>query len=382
MNENLIDNSSSFNKISDKYTEEDLYNDLTYNDGRNVIINKFNNFTEIIEYKKAFFVNTTGASTSVNRTRKFKYDENELLQPARDDVTFNELFMLNVRSRRRSLDNFFGYALCNSWRYFITFTFDPSKIDRSKRSEVNKAWESVRKKLQYRFPDIKIILVSEEHKTDGCLHFHGLVGNCDLKPYLTVAINNMKYLNHYDYKLKKKVFARDLQGNLIPNKAYGHLLKTKYGDQIFNFISSVFNYGFSTVIELHKEDISGDNDKVVMYLQKYMTKQNNSSAYNKKCYYRTRNLNFKEKIVTKSLEPNSGQYLNELTESEKFLKKENDLMKVYLIKTGKDYSKDNIYSEPNFSSNNYKLKSNQLMKEDKKSYLNVSLVFDDLNEIF
>ena len=57
-------------------------------------------------------------------------------------------------------------------------------------------------------------------------------------------------------------------------------------------------------------------------------------------------------------------------------------MKVYLIKTGKDYSKDNIYSEPNFSSNNYKLKSNQLMKEDKKSYLNVSLVFDDLNEIF
>ena len=159
-----------------------------------------------------------------------------------------------------------------------------------------------------------------------------------------MAINNMKYLSYYDYNLRQKVYKYDLEGNLIPNKYYGHLLKTEFGDQIYNFSKEIFDFGFTTCIELHKEDMPGDNDRIVMYLQKYMLKNYNSVAYNKRTYYRTLNVVAKEKIITKSIDTSSGQVLNELLASNKVMKKQTDKMTVYLIPNdGTDYRANNIY---------------------------------------
>lgn len=336
--EDLISESNLDNLYQD-YTEEDLARDLAYDNSRNVIINKFSKFTEIVVYKEPFYISQGTSNKGVDKSRKFYYDENNKLQP-KDGHTFNELVEHMPRARRRALDNFMGIALCNKWDYFFTLTFDPKKINRKNRDDVNYAWKLFRQKLQYRFPDIIIELVSEEHNTDECLHFHGLIGNCDLRQYITPAINNKKYLSHFDYELKKKVFDLDFEGNLIPNKYYGHLLKTEFGDQIYNFTKDIYDYGFNSLISLH-----GNTDKLVMYLKKYMCKDYNSVGYNKRCHFHTNNVNYKEKIITKSFEPSTGQVLNELLCEDKFLKKENDKMSVYIISNPQeDFSKNNIYS--------------------------------------
>lgn len=333
MSEDLIEEySSDIPQEHDEYTEEDLFQDLQYPNARNVVINQFSDFTEITLYKKAFFVNPNLNKQDIDRRRKFKYDENEVLQIARDDVTFNDLLDVNNRSRRRTLDNFFGYALTNDWDYFVTLTFDSKKVDRTKKSEINNAWKNFRERLQYRFPNIKILVVTEEHHTDGCLHFHGFIGNADLSPYLTMAINNMKYLNTYDYVTRKKVYKLDLEGNPIPNKYYGCLLKTSFGDQIYNFDKKIYDLGFTTVVKLHEENEPGDNNKIVMYMAKYMRKNYNSVEYNKKSYYRTYNLDFKKKIVTKSMDSTTGEILDILSDKDKVVKKENDKMTVFIIK--------------------------------------------------
>ena len=341
MSENLIED-LYYNNEKIEYTQEDLEKDLSCANARNVVINKFRNFTEVNVFKKAFFI--TKPKQDVDRRRKFRYDDNRELQIARDGATFNDLITGLQSSRRRSVDNFFGYALSNKWRYFFTLTFDPKKIDRKNDEEIKYAWSLFRKKLQYRFPDIQIICVDELHKTDNCLHFHGFIGNADISECMTMAINNMKYLNTYDYTLRKKVYQVDYEGNLIPNKYYGHLLKTEYGDQIYNFTKKVFDFGFSSIIELHKENEECSNDKIIMYMQKYMSKDYNSVMYNKKAYYRTSNLLYKEKIITKSMDTSTGQVLNELLEEDKIIKKDNDKMTVYIIPNTKDYSQNNIYS--------------------------------------
>jgi hypothetical protein len=46
ISESYLDNSY------EEYTEEDLVRDLSYDNSRNVIINKFTNFTEIVVYKE------------------------------------------------------------------------------------------------------------------------------------------------------------------------------------------------------------------------------------------------------------------------------------------------------------------------------------------
>lgn len=347
MNENLIeDYSLNISSEKEEYTEEDFINDLSCENSRNVVINRFKNFTEVSVYKRPFFIYTGSSKDNADRTRKFKYDENGVLQIAKENVTFNDYLDNQPRARRRAFDSFIGYCLSNEWDYFITLTFDPRIIDRTKRDDVLYAWELFRKKLQYRFPDVEIIVVTEEHNTDGCLHFHGFIGNCDLTGYLTLAINNKQYLYDYDPMTRTKTFKYDSYGNLIPNKYYGSLIKTEYGDQVYNLSKDIFKYGLNSVIKLREEKEVGDNARIVWYMQKYMSKDYNSVGYNKKSYFRTRNLKFKDKIITKSMLTNTGQILNELLYDEKILKKENDKMAVYLIKDNSiDFEKDNIYSE-------------------------------------
>ena len=80
MSENLIED-LDYNNNKLEYTQEDLEKDLSCENARNVVINKFRNFTEINVFKRAFFI--TKPKKDVDRRRKFKYDENNELQIAR-----------------------------------------------------------------------------------------------------------------------------------------------------------------------------------------------------------------------------------------------------------------------------------------------------------
>jgi hypothetical protein len=239
----------------------------------NTIINKFSNFKEIIIYKKDFeysegtdvFIDKdTGEvlKSNIDRARKFYKDDNGVLHPLNDSVKIEDIQQTISNSCKRSKDNFYGYALCNKWRYFITLTYSPKKVNKDNEEELKYCWELFRKKLQYISKDVKIICCPERHKS-GKLHLHALIGDIDLTKKLTPAVNP---------KNNKPIYS-------------------KYGQRVYNI--SLWEYGFTTCVQL-------DNDyndlQVANYLISYVTKQNNI-GYNNKKYYRTHNLNFKNKEI-------------------------------------------------------------------------------------
>lgn len=325
------------------YDDEEIIQSLKSDKAWNVIINKHKDFTEIVERKQV--LHRTTPKEDIDRSRKFYYDEHGELQKFKEETLWNSYIDSVNRSRKRSVDTFIAYALNNDWDYFYTLTFDKRKVNRSCDDDVKLAFYKFRKILQYRYPGIKILNAVERHHTDGCLHFHGFIGECDITSAIKPAMNNMKYLNHYDSVLKKKVYDYDLLGNLIPNKYYGTWLTTKNGLKIYNFRPDIYKYGFSSLIKIDAKD-SISKRKITNYLLKYMDKETYNVGYCKKAYYKTNNLKSKQKIVTKAIDMETGQVLNELLSPNLQLIKSTDSMNIYHIENdGVDYSIGNIYED-------------------------------------
>ena len=135
------------------------------------------------------------------------------------------------RSMRRARANLRRLALANDFRWFVTLTLDPSKVDSHDGIAVVKklnAWCSnmvQRKGLKY-------ILVPERHKKGG-IHFHGFFNDC------------MEIVDS------------------------GHT--DKQGHKIYNLPQ--WSLGFTTAIELYD-----DYQKAVGYVCKYVGKQGDKPA--------------------------------------------------------------------------------------------------------
>lgn len=274
----------------------------------NTVINKFKDFTEVVFYKSNFHV-PSGAKvvTEADRTRKWLKNEKGVLVPKSDDVKIEDLVNTITDSRKRSLDNLFGFVLCNDWQYFVTVTFKHGKTAKLSDDVVKYQWQKFRQQLQYRFPDIKIFLVPEDTPTGvKGMHFHGFIGNADLGDCLCPARNNKKI---YEGK---------------PNPQYGELLYTKYGDPVFNFLPKFVNIGYTTVVKIK----DCNNLKLVNYMTKYMHKDSLNFDYNENAYLRTYNLDFKEKQIAKLSLEEKLDLVNNLS-AQCF--KETDKMIVYRI---------------------------------------------------
>lgn len=282
----------------------------------NTIINKFKDFTELVFYRSNFHIPSgTNVSKNVDKTRKWIKDENGLLLPINDNVKLEDLQRTIFDSRKRSLDNAFGFILCNDWNYFVTVTFKHGKHKKLSDEVVKYQWKKFRQQLQYRFPDIKIILFPEDTPTGvKGMHFHGFFGNCDgLGDYLRPARNNKKIYNGKD------------------NVQYGEFLYTEYGDPIFNIVPSFVNIGFSTVVKIKD---NSNKLKLINYMTKYMTKDSSNYDYNENAYLRTYNLDFKEKEVAMFSEEEKNKLVNSLFA---VCYKETDTMTVYRIFKDKTY---------------------------------------------
>lgn len=132
------------------------------------------------------------------------------------------------RSMRRARGKLRRLALANDFRWFVTLTFNPEKVDSFDAAAVVKklnAWCSnmvQRKGLCY-------ILIPELHPTSGRIHFHGFFNDC-------VEVVDSSHI--------------DRQGHKIYNLPQWSL-------------------GFTTVIELYD-----DYSRAVGYVSKYIGKQN------------------------------------------------------------------------------------------------------------
>jgi hypothetical protein len=263
----------------------------------NTIVNNFTDFIEVIYYKEPFdyvtdrkelLYNELGEKLLKENPRRFMYDNGDLIP--RMSIDWDKVEDSNMKSLHRSKDNFYAYVLCNRWKYFVTFTFDPKKIDRYNKDKVKQAYKIFRQQLQRIDKNVTMIVVPEGHK-DVAIHFHGFIGNIDLSPYLGIL---------YDKNCKPK--------------------KSKCGEQLYNI--SLFKYGFNTLAILPDDY---NVQRVANYCIAYVTKSERI-GYNKKAYFRTTNLNYKGKVVSYF----TDAYLDKLRYDLEVTKyKENDKMIVY-----------------------------------------------------
>jgi hypothetical protein len=132
------------------------------------------------------------------------------------------------RSMRRARGKLRRLALANEFRWFVTLTFNPEKVDSFDAAAVVKklnAWCSnmvQRKGLRY-------ILIPELHPTSGRIHFHGFFSDC------------------------------------VEVVDSGHA--DRQGHKIYNLPQ--WTLGFTTAIELYD-----DYSRAVGYVSKYIGKQN------------------------------------------------------------------------------------------------------------
>lgn len=154
-------------------------------------------------------------------------------------------------SYNRTKNKIYQLARSNSWEWFITFTFDRTKIDSSDYTEVTEKLQNFLDHLRQRkAPDLIYLIVPELHSDKKHYHFHGLLTNC----------GNMRfsYSGHSDKK----------------------------GNQIFNMPD--WSFGFSTATRV------ADTKRVSHYITKYITKESTVFLKNKKRYYASRNINIVE----------------------------------------------------------------------------------------
>jgi len=151
--------------------------------------------------------------------------------------------LLRERALRRAKIAAFDLIACNpDLDAFCTFTFDPSKFDRTSYDDVYKAlsiWAGNR--VQRR--GLKYVLVPEYHETHrdvygDAIHFHALC--------TSEALDLVRAISPYD----------------------GHPL-TEHGRAVYNISS--WRYGFSTAMLVKASET--DRDKVTKYIYKYMGKQ-------------------------------------------------------------------------------------------------------------
>ena len=160
-------------------------------------------------------------------------------------------------SANRTKNEIYKIARANSWDYFITFTFDKNKVDRTNYDLImKKVTKYFNNWKQRKCPNLKYLLIPEQHKrieSNGlhAWHFHGLISNCDGLTFIELSDNDKKY---YDIQCDYPVYT-----------------------------IKEYKLGFCTAT------IVLSDDKVSHYITKYITKSLCGLTQNKRRYLYSRN---------------------------------------------------------------------------------------------
>lgn len=268
---------NTWNKYTKEYKDIVLYNSENLKDIELVKFDKpfkvYQKDTEISEDEIEIIKNKSNIEhVRIDTSRKYyRVNEKQIAAKNEEKIDFQKLILTSHKSKIRAIKSFFDYARNNKWEYFCTFTFKENEI-RNSRDLIVARWKSFVKELQKIEKNVKVIAVVEEHEKGG-YHLHALVK--DILLPLIPAINNNKESKDY----KKFVYTND-------------------GNQIFNL--NLWKNGFSTVAIINQDD---NNNKVINYCSKYIVK-NVISGYCKKSFFRTNNLEKRNKRLYYSDETN------------------------------------------------------------------------------
>lgn len=184
----------------------------------------------------------------------------EMYNPFTNEVeplhTLGQLEIMKQREKRnlkvsfnRTKNELFKISRQCEWKYFITLTYDETKIDRydfdTCMAKANKWFHNQRTRYAQ---DLQYVFVPEQHK-DGAWHIHGLIAQ----------VGNMSFTDS----------------------------GKKWGEKpVYNL--SGWKNGFSTAVQIGKtqEDIL----RVSTYITKYITKELCYVTKGKRRYYRSQNI--------------------------------------------------------------------------------------------
>lgn len=205
-----------------------------------------------------YFYNTS-IKTYANGEQKIKYHNYDtcigfpsLKKEGRGSTESKEhsRYISLLRSKQKIIDLVYHNGLIKPWKYFLTLTFDPDKVNSNNYDDVSDALKKWINNMKHQNPQMEYVIVPEPHKS-GRIHFHGLFRN--VPNWLLTEARNPKT---------------------------NRLIK-KNGVQVFNLNN--YKYGYSTV------SVVKDLTAVSVYISKYMTKELLNLSY-KKRYWSSRSL--------------------------------------------------------------------------------------------
>lgn len=171
----------------------------------------------------------------------------------------------NIRRAARMIE---GYALCNPWAWFGTFTLNPAYRDRTDLDRFRADFMQLIRNERRKYGDIEALLVPELHKSKDGWHMHGLLEGLPpdaLRPFT----------------LKEK----------LPNYLRE---KIKQGQPIYDWPTYRKSFGWVDIEPIKNRDAAA------RYITKYITKAGDSTAealeLGKHLYYVTRGLRQPERI--------------------------------------------------------------------------------------
>ena len=178
-------------------------------------------------------------------TEKRKYEAPDLEEHETDE---NIHSIMN--SRNRTIKNLYNIARSNNWNWFCTFTFDTKKVNSTNYDTVMSEISSYMKGLRKKYKDMKYLLIPELHEDKKKYHVHGLLAN-------------------------------------IPDECFVYLRSLK-GRDVYHLYNYRLGFDYHTKVD--------DNNKVVRYITKYITKALMETTKNKRRYIYSLNCDKPEEI--------------------------------------------------------------------------------------
>lgn len=170
--------------------------------------------------------------------------ETETSDKAQEERTRRQVYAIRRRIR--------GYAFSNNFRWFVTLTFNPEKVDSSDYETAKNTLLKWCRRMRDRHDRFDYLIIPELHKS-GAVHFHGLLG--DIPAHFVGALNP---------KTGKPIIRHDRQ--------------------VYNLAE--WEYGFSDCEEIESPE------RAASYITKYVTAAllTDKEMYNKKRYFNSQGL--------------------------------------------------------------------------------------------
>lgn len=196
------------------------------------------------------------------------YGDGQFYRPRKVDS--DEKLKSNIRRAARCIE---GYALCNHWDWFGTFTLNPQYRDRKDldgfRRDFMQLIRSCRKKYSC---DIEALLVPELHKSKEGWHMHGLFDGLP-----------QEALRAFTLSERLPVYLRN---------------QIKAGHSVYDWPDYRRAFGWVDIEAIRSRDAAA------RYITKYITKAGDSTAQalelGKHLYYATRGLRKPERVETEN----------------------------------------------------------------------------------